>query len=68
MNEIESVALCRQRGSVRKRIIAIVLVFYGGKSTVASSNHLARQFNVSEPDKSWMTDITYIRTYKMRLY
>jgi putative transposase len=42
--------------------------FYGGKSTVASPNHLARQFKVSEPHKVWVTDITYIRTYEGWLY
>eukprot|EP01133_Synstelium_polycarpum_P002580 gene2580-2962_t len=42
--------------------------FYGGKPTVASPNHLARQFKVSEPNKVWVTDITYIRTYEGWLY
>ncbi|GAB1616976.1 IS3 family transposase [Pseudomonas sp. NGC7] len=31
-------------------------------------NHLARQFKVSEPNKVWVTDITYIRTYEGWLY
>ncbi|EGH19064.1 integrase catalytic region, partial [Pseudomonas savastanoi pv. glycinea str. race 4] len=38
------------------------------KATVASPNHLARQFKVSEPNKVWVTDITYIRTYEGWLY
>ncbi|WP_116562216.1 IS3 family transposase [Pseudomonas sp. URIL14HWK12:I12] len=42
--------------------------FYGGKPTAASPNHLARQFKVSEPNKVWVTDITYIRTYEGWLY
>lgn len=42
--------------------------FYGGKPTVASPNHLARQFTVCEPNKVWVTDITYIRTYEGWLY
>ena len=42
--------------------------FYGGKPTVASPNHLARQFKVNEPNKVWVTDITYIRTYEGWLY
>ncbi|WP_225785942.1 IS3 family transposase [Pseudomonas sp. Marseille-P9655] len=42
--------------------------FYGGKPTGASPNHLARQFKVSEPNKVWVTDITYIRTYEGWLY
>ncbi len=42
--------------------------YYGGKPTVASPNRLERQFNVSEPNKVWVTDITYIRTYEGWLY
>ncbi len=38
--------------------------YYGGKPPVASPNRLERQFNVSEPNKVWVTDITYIRTYE----
>ncbi|WP_457468714.1 IS3 family transposase [Pseudomonas sp. TE21394] len=33
--------------------------FYSGKPTAASPNHLARQLKVSEPNKVWVTDITY---------
>ncbi len=35
---------------------------------MASPNRLERQFNVSEPNKVWVTDITYIRTYEGWLY
>jgi len=42
--------------------------YYGGKPPVASPNRLERQFNVSEPNKVWVTDITYIRTYEGWLY
>ncbi|TKB45796.1 IS3 family transposase, partial [Ferrimonas sediminicola] len=41
---------------------------YGGKSQVAAPNTLDRQFTVSEPNKSWVTDITYIRTHEGWLY
>lgn len=41
---------------------------YGGKPPVAAPNHLAQQFNVTEPNKVWVTDITYIRTYEGWLY
>jgi len=44
------------------------LSYYGGKPTVVSPNRLERQFNVSEPNKVWVTDITYIRTYEGWLY
>jgi putative transposase len=41
---------------------------YGGKPAVASPNLLKRQFDVVEPNKIWVTDITYIRTYEGWLY
>lgn len=31
-------------------------------------NHLPRQFTVDAPDKAWVTDITYIRTWQGWLY
>jgi putative transposase len=37
---------------------------YGGKPSVAVDNTLARQFDVIAPDKVWVTDITYIKTYE----
>lgn len=40
----------------------------GGKPAVVAPNHLQRQFNVSEPNQSWVTDITYIRTHEGWLY
>ncbi|HAT2497352.1 MULTISPECIES: IS3 family transposase [Aeromonas] len=41
---------------------------YGGKSTQAAPNTLARQFKVPAPNISWVTDITYIRTQEGWLY
>ncbi|VVP26969.1 IS3 family transposase ISPsy29 [Pseudomonas fluorescens] len=41
---------------------------YGGKPAVSSPNLLKRQFDVVEPNKVWVTDITYIRTYEGWLY
>ncbi|MCU1734373.1 MULTISPECIES: IS3 family transposase [unclassified Pseudomonas] len=41
---------------------------FGGKPAVASPNLLKRQFDVVEPNKVWVTDITYIRTYEGWLY
>ena len=35
---------------------------YGGKPSKVVDNTLARQFDVTAPDKAWVTDITYIRT------
>jgi putative transposase len=37
---------------------------YGGRPSVAVDNTLARQFDVAAPDKVWVTDITYIKTYE----
>jgi len=37
---------------------------YGGRPT----DHLERQFDVTEPNKVWITDITYIRTHEGWLY
>lgn len=34
-----------------------------GKPAVAAKNQLNREFNYAEPNKAWVTDITYIRTY-----
>lgn len=35
---------------------------YGGKPSVAIDKTLDRQFDVSSPDRVWVTDITYIKT------
>lgn len=41
---------------------------YDGKPATPTPNRLERQFNVSEPNKVWVTDIAYIRTYEGWLY
>ena len=33
-----------------------------------SPNHLQRQFDVQEPNKVWVTDITYLRTHEGWLF
>ena len=40
----------------------------GGKPAMVAPNHLQRQFTVAEPNRSWVTDITYIRTHEGWLY
>jgi len=40
----------------------------GGKPAVVAPNHLQRQFTVAEPNQSWVTDITCIRTHEGWLY
>ncbi len=37
---------------------------YGGKPPVIIDNTLNRQFEVNAPDRVWVTDITYIKTYE----
>ena len=37
---------------------------YGGKPSVIIDNTLNRQFEVNAPDRVWVTDITYIKTYE----
>jgi len=40
----------------------------GGKPSKVADNLLARQFNPPAPNKIWVSDITYIRTYEGFLY
>ena len=39
-----------------------------GKPAVVAPNHLQREFTVAQPNRSWGTDITYIRTHEGWLY
>lgn len=39
-----------------------------GLPSIVSPNHLNRQFNTTAPNRAWVTDITYIRTYEGWLY
>lgn len=41
---------------------------YGGRPAVVAPNLLERQFAPTAPNKSWVTDITYIRTHEGWLY
>ena len=41
---------------------------HGGKPAVVAPNHLQRVFAVHEPNRVWVTDITYLRTYEGWLY
>ena len=41
---------------------------FGAKSSDLAPNVLQRQFDVSKPNKAWVTDITYIRTWEGWLY
>lgn len=59
---IKQAGIQSQRGYKRK-----VSYSLGELSTVAP-NLLQREFKVSQPDKVWVTDITYIRTYEGWLF
>tara|TARA_R110002094_G_scaffold215113_1_gene185616 strand:- start:1494 stop:2351 length:858 start_codon:yes stop_codon:yes gene_type:complete len=41
---------------------------YGGKPAVIADNKLDRRFDVDAPNRFWVTDITYIRTYEGWLF
>jgi putative transposase len=40
----------------------------GGPAAVMAPNHLQQQFDVTEPNRVWVTDITYIRTHEGWLF
>jgi putative transposase len=40
----------------------------GGTPALIAPNHLQQRFDVHEPNRVWVTDITYIRTYEGWLY
>tara|TARA_B100001057_G_scaffold445960_1_gene484062 strand:- start:4646 stop:5218 length:573 start_codon:yes stop_codon:yes gene_type:complete len=39
-----------------------------GRPSILTPNKLQREFTVSHPDKAWVTDISYIRTWQGWLY
>ncbi|MDT1026728.1 MULTISPECIES: IS3 family transposase [Pseudomonas aeruginosa group] len=39
-----------------------------GRPSIIAPNHLTREFTVDAPNKAWVTDITYIRTWQGWLY
>ena len=41
---------------------------YGGRPAIVHPNVLERQFSPTAPNKAWVTDITYIRTFEGWLY
>ncbi len=44
------------------------LGFHSGSKSPAAPNVLEREFSIDKPDRSWVTDFTYIRTYEGWLY
>jgi len=49
------------RGYKAPRVIA-------GRPSIITANRLQREFTVDQPDRVWVTDITYIRTWQGWLY
>lgn len=41
---------------------------YGGKPAIVATNQLGQSFDALAPDQTWVTDITYIKTYEGWLY
>ncbi|WP_094076169.1 IS3 family transposase [Notoacmeibacter marinus] len=37
---------------------------YGGKPAIVAENRLEQRFDASQPDRVWVTDITYIKTHE----
>lgn len=54
--------IASQRGYKRKNH------YQSGEASTVAPNLLKREFNVTEPNKVWVTDITYIRTYEGWLF
>lgn len=42
--------------------------YQSGQASVIADNHLQRQFEVTMPNQSWVTDITYIKTHEGWLF
>jgi len=58
----------RSEGLKARRGYAVPRGYYGGHQDHAASNLLNREFDVSEPNQWWVTDITYIKTYQGFLF
>ena len=63
-----TVALLMRKAGLIPRPIRRFRVTTDSRHTNASANVLARNFSVSEPNRSWVTDITFIPTREGWLY
>ena len=59
---MRTAAIQSQRGYKRKAH------YSNGEPSTVAPNLLSRDFDVTEPNKVWVTDITYIRTYEGWLF
>jgi putative transposase len=55
---MRSAGICAQTGYAKRKYKR------GGAPSLVAPNHLQRQFDVQEPNRGWVTDITYIRAHK----
>lgn len=63
-----TVALLMRRAGLMPRPVRKFRVTTDSRHTTAASNALDRNFSVSEPNRSWVTDITFIPTREGWLY
>lgn len=59
---MQSAGMRSQTGYAKRKYIR------GGAPSLVAPSHLQRQFDMQEPNRVWVTDITYIRTYQEWLY
>jgi putative transposase len=60
--------LMRQEGIKARRGYKVPRGYYGGTPDHVADNLLNREFNVTEPNQWWVTDITYIKTHEGFLF
>ena len=60
--------LMRQEGIKARRGYKVPRGYYGGSPDHVADNLLNREFNVTEPNQWWVTDITYIKTHEGFLF
>ena len=65
---VHRVAKIMRRHRIRAQIGYKRRYIKGGSSGKVAANLLNREFNPDAPNKSWVSDITYVRTYEGFLY
>ena len=60
--------LMRQEGLIARTVVRFRSLTKAGKREPAAPNILNRQFDISEPNRVWASDITYIPTGEGQLY
>jgi putative transposase len=65
---VHRVAKIMRRNKLRAQIGYKRRYMKGGKTAHVAENILDRDFNPAQPNKRWVSDITYVRTYEGFLY